>query len=411
MEIIVQKFGGTSVANTERIKNVAQKVIREIKEGRKPVVILSAMAGETDRLINLAHAITKNPSKREMDMLIATGEQVTIALLAIALEDLGIGAISLNAAQVGIFTDKAHTKAKIQKIETEKICSHLKNEKVVIIAGFQGIDENMNITTLGRGGSDTSAVAIAAALNAAKCDIYTDVDGIYTADPRIVPNARKLSQISYDEILELAALGAKVLHSRSVEFAKKYKVPLEVRSSFDDVRGTMVVEDNKNMEKIVVSGITSKKDESRVTIQGVPDKPGIASTIFTALSKENVNVNIIVQSSSNAGSNVPINDISFTVPVSDLNSAVTVLNQLKTELGAKDVSIEEDIAIVSVVGIGMRSHSGVAAKMFETLASAGINIEMISTSEIKISVVIDKALADKAVKLLHDAFKLGVDNE
>lgn len=411
MEIIVQKFGGTSVANTERIKNVAQKVIREIKEGRKPVVILSAMAGETDRLINLAHAITKNPSKREMDMLIATGEQVTIALLAIALEDLGIGAISLNAAQVGIFTDKAHTKAKIQKIETEKICSHLKNEKVVIIAGFQGIDENMNITTLGRGGSDTSAVAIAAALNAAKCDIYTDVDGIYTADPRIVPNARKLSQISYDEILELAALGAKVLHSRSVEFAKKYKVPLEVRSSFDDVRGTMVVEDNKNMEKIVVSGITSKKDESRVTIQGVPDKPGIASTIFTALSKENVNVNIIVQSSSNAGSNVPINDISFTVPVSDLNSAVSVLNQLKAELGAKDVSIEEDIAIVSVVGIGMRSHSGVAAKMFETLASAGINIEMISTSEIKISVVIDKALADKAVKLLHDAFKLGVDNE
>ena len=411
MEIIVQKFGGTSVANTDRIKNVAQKVIREIKEGRKPVVILSAMAGETDRLINLAHAITKNPSKREMDMLIATGEQVTIALLAIALEDLGIGAISLNAAQVGIFTDKAHTKAKIQKIETEKICSHLKNEKVVIIAGFQGIDENMNITTLGRGGSDTSAVAIAAALNAAKCDIYTDVDGIYTADPRIVPNARKLSQISYDEILELAALGAKVLHSRSVEFAKKYKVPLEVRSSFDDVRGTMVVEDNKNMEKIVVSGITSKKDESRVTIQGVPDKPGIASTIFTALSKENVNVNIIVQSSSNAGSNVPINDISFTVPVSDLNSAVSVLNQLKAELGAKDVSIEEDIAIVSVVGIGMRSHSGVAAKMFETLASAGINIEMISTSEIKISVVIDKALADKAVKLLHDAFKLGVDNE
>ena len=411
MEIIVQKFGGTSVANTDRIKNVAQKVIREIKEGRKPVVILSAMAGETDRLINLAHAITKNPSKREMDMLIATGEQVTIALLAIALEDLGIGAISLNAAQVGIFTDKAHTKAKIQKIETEKICSHLKNEKVVIIAGFQGIDENMNITTLGRGGSDTSAVAIAAALNAEKCDIYTDVDGIYTADPRIVPNARKLSQISYDEILELAALGAKVLHSRSVEFAKKYKVPLEVRSSFDDVRGTMVVEDNKNMEKIVVSGITSKKDESRVTIQGVPDKPGIASIIFTALSKENVNVNIIVQSSSNTGSNVPINDISFTVPVSDLNSAVTVLNQLKTELGAKDVSIEEDIAIVSVVGIGMRSHSGVAAKMFETLASAGINIEMISTSEIKISVVIDKALADKAVKLLHDAFKLGVDNE
>ncbi len=411
MKVIVQKFGGTSVANVERIKNVAKKVINEINNGYHVVVISSAMAGETDRLLNLAFEVTDTPSKRELDMLVATGEQVSIALLAMSLEHMGHHAISMTASQVGIFTDKTHTKAKIMKIETDTIMDSLNQGKVVIIAGFQGVDENMNITTLGRGGSDTSAVAVAAALKAEKCDIYTDVDGIYTADPRIIKNARKLKHISYDEILELAALGAKVLHSRSVEFAKKYKVPLEVRSSFSDEHGTMVVEDYKNMEETVVSGITSKKDEARVTIEGIPDRPGIAARIFSELAQEKISVNVIVQSSFKVDNDIPVNDISFTVPKKELSTTVEILEKINSELKGKAVTVHDNIAIVSIVGIGMRSHAGVASKMFELLSQASINIQMITTSEIKISVVIDLEEADKAVKILHDGFKLGVENE
>jgi aspartate kinase len=410
LNIVVQKFGGTSVGSVEKIKNVAKRVIHEVEQGNEVVVISSAMAGETDRLLSLAGEITENPPKRELDMLVATGEQVSIALLAMALESYGYHAISLTSTQVGIFTDASHTKAKITKIETDKIRESLTEGRIVIIAGFQGVDENMNITTLGRGGSDTSAVAIAAALGAAKCDIYTDVDGIYTADPRIVKDAKKLKYISYDEILELAALGAKVLHSRSVELAKKYNVPLEVRSSFSDIRGTMVVEEYENMEKIVVSGITSKKDEARVTIEGIPDRPGIAARIFSELSSEKINVNVIVQTSMKIDGEMPVNDISFTVAKNELKSAVEILENINKELNGTGVSIHDDIAIVSIVGIGMRSHAGVASKMFETLAEASINIQMITTSEIKVSVVIDVEEADKAVRLLHDAFKLGVEN-
>jgi aspartate kinase len=406
----VQKFGGTSVGSVERIKNVARKVIKEVQNGYKAVVISSAMAGETDRLLSLAHEITKTPSKRELDMLVATGEQVSIALLAIALEEEGYDAISFNGAQVGIFTDQAHTKAKIKEINTDKMKKALSDGKIVIIAGFQGVDEDMNITTLGRGGSDTSAVAIAAALNAHRCDIYTDVDGIYTADPRIVKNARKLEFISYDEILELAALGAKVLHSRSVEFAKRYKVPLEVRSSFDNSRGTIVTEEYPGMEKIVVSGITSKKDEARITVEGVPDRPGIAATVFSALASKNIGVNIIVQSSFKTDNDKAVNDISLTVLKSDLIQAEEVLKKVCSDLNGRGISINQDVSIVSIVGIGMKSHSGVAAKMFDCLAKNNINIQMISTSEIKVSVVIDLAQADNAVKILHDVFNLGEVN-
>ena len=411
MKVIVQKFGGTSVGSVERIKNVARKVIKEVEKGFCAVVISSAMAGETDRLLGLANQITKNPSKRELDMLVATGEQVSIALLAIAFEEEGYDAISFNAAQVGIFTDQAHTKAKIKEINTDKIKTALGEGKIVIIAGFQGVDEDMNITTLGRGGSDTSAVAIAAALAAYRCDIFTDVDGIYTADPRIVKNARKLEYISYDEILELAALGAKVLHSRSVEFAKRYRVPLEVRSSFDDTRGTIVTEEYPGMEKVVVSGITSKKDEARITVEGVPDRPGIAATVFSELSSKNIGVNIIVQSSFKTDQKKAVNDISFTVSKSDMALAEKILEKVCKDLGGSGVSVSEDIAIVSIVGIGMKSHSGVAAKMFDVLAKNSINIQMISTSEIKISVVIDLKEADNSVRLLHDTFNLGEVDE
>jgi len=398
--LIVQKFGGTSVGDVERIKKVAEKAIKTKKEGNDVVVVVSAMSGATDYLINLGKQITNSPSKREMDMLVSTGEQVSIALLSIAIHSMGIDAISYNAMQIGIKTTSDYTKAKILGINTEKIFKSLKEGKIVVVAGFQGIDEEGNITTLGRGGSDTTAVALAAALKADRCDIYTDVDGVYTADPRIVKNAKKLSCITHDEMLELASMGAKVLHDRSVIFAMKYGVPLRVLSTFVENEGTLIVKEYKNMEDLVVTGIAKKADETRVNISGVPDKPGVAAEIFKRLGEANINVNMIVQSVGKDSKS----QISFTVLSTDVNDTKRIMDELKEELGAEEVSYDDDIAIVSVVGIGMKAHSGVAAAVFEELAKAKINIEMISTSEIKISVVIRKERADETVRLLHKRF-------
>lgn len=400
MALIVQKFGGTSVGDVERIKNVAKKVIATKKAGNDVVVVVSAMSGTTDYLINLGKQTNPNPSKREMDMLVSTGEQVTIALLSMAIHYFGEDAISYNALQIGIKTTSDYTKAKILGINTEKIFESLKQGKIVVVAGFQGVDEEGNITTLGRGGSDTTAVALAAALKADRCDIYTDVDGVYTADPRIVKNAKKLDYITHDEMLELASMGAKVLHDRSVIFAMKYNVPLRVVSTFVENEGTLIVKEYKNMEDLVITGISKKADETRVNIAGIPDKPGIASMIFKKLAEKNVNVNMIVQSVGKDSKS----QISFTVLNTDVDDTKKVMDEVQKELGADNVSYDSDIAIVSVVGIGMKAHSGVAAKVFEVFAANNINIEMISTSEIKISVVIKKDKADEAVRLLHQKF-------
>ncbi len=400
MALIVQKYGGTSVGDVERIKNVAQKVIAIKKQGNDVVVVVSAMSGTTDFLINQGKQITPTPSKREMDMLVSTGEQVTTALLSIAIHSLGVDAISYNAIQIGIKTTSDFTKAKILDINTERITSSLKENKIVVIAGFQGMDENMNITTLGRGGSDTTAVAVAAALKADRCDIYTDVDGVYTADPRIVKEAKKLKIITHDEMLELASMGAKVLHDRSVIFAMKYGVPLRVLSTFIENEGTLVVKESKDMEDLVITGIAKKIDETRINISGIPDKPGVAANIFKKLGDNNINVNMIVQS---VGKDA-ISQISFTVLSNDIQDTKKIMEKLKEELNAEDVSYNDDIAIVSVVGIGMRAHTGVAAAVFEELALNKINIEMISTSEIKISVVIKKEMADETIRLLHKRF-------
>ncbi len=400
MALIVQKFGGTSVGDVERIKNVAQKVIKTKNEGNDIVVVVSAMSGTTDYLINLGKQITSNPSKREMDMLVSTGEQVTIALLTIAIHSMGVNAISYNAIQIGIKTTSDFTKAKILDINTEKITASLKEGMVVVVAGFQGIDENMNITTLGRGGSDTTAVAIAAAIKADRCDIFTDVDGVYTADPRIVPEAKKLKQITHDEMLELASMGAKVLHDRSVIFAMRYGVPLRVLSTFIDNEGTLVVKESENMEDLVITGIAKKTDETRINISGIPDRPGVAANIFKRLGDANINVNMIVQSVGKDSKS----QISFTVLSTETADARKIMDGLKKELDTDEVSYNDDIAIVSVVGIGMKAHSGVAAAVFDELAKNKINIEMISTSEIKISVVIKKEEADETVRLLHKRF-------
>ncbi len=400
MALIVEKFGGTSVGDVDRIKKVAEKVIKTKKDGNDVVVVVSAMSGATDYLINLGKQIANNPSKREMDMLVSTGEQVSIALLSIAIHSLGMDAISYNAMQIGIKTTADYTKAKILGINTEKILKSLKEGKIVVVAGFQGIDEEGNITTLGRGGSDTTAVAVAAALKADRCDIYTDVDGVYTADPRIVKEARKLSYVTHDEMLELASMGAKVLHDRSVIFAMKYGVPLRVLSTFVENEGTLIVKEYKNMEDLVVTGIAKKADETRVNISGVPDRPGVAAEIFKRLGEANINVKMIVQSVGKDSRS----QISFTVLSTDINDTKRIMQKVKKELGAEEVSYDNDIAIVSVVGIGMKAHSGVAAAVFEELAKAKINIEMISTSEIKISVVIRKERADETVRLLHKRF-------
>jgi aspartate kinase len=403
MALIVQKYGGTSVANTDRIKNVAARVAKYRAQGDRVVVVVSAMSGVTDGLIKMAKELMPLPSEREMDMLLATGEQTTIALTAIALHSLGVDAVSLTGAQAGIVTDGVHTKAKIQNITPKQVHALLDSGKVVIVAGFQGQTSEGQITTLGRGGSDLTAIALAAALKADLCQIYTDVDGVYTADPRIVKNARKLEEISYDEMLELSSLGAKVMQSRSVEFAKKFGVIFEVRSSLNENPGTIVKEETKSMEDVVIRGVSLDKNQAKVTLVGVPDKPGVAARIFKALADSTINVDMIVQNVSH-GAGSPSTDISFTVDKPDLLKATKVIESLRGEVGLRDVIADENIGKLSIVGVGMRSHSGVAAKVFEVLAHHEINIDMISTSEIKISVIIDLKRGEDAKRLLHAAF-------
>jgi len=403
MALIVQKYGGTSVGNPERIKNVAKRVLETQQAGNQVVAVVSAMSGVTDSLIKLAKEVHPEPNEREMDVLLATGEQTTIALLAMALHGLGAKAVSLTGAQAGIMTDGIHTKAKIAHITPKRVHDFLNGGTIVIIAGFQGETTDGYITTLGRGGSDLSAIAIAAAVKADVCQIYTDVDGVYTADPRIVPNASKISEISYDEMLEMAALGSKVMQARSVEFAKKFGVVFEVRSSFNNNPGTIVKEETSRMESVVIRGVAVDKKQSKVTVTGVPNIPGIAAKVFKTIADANINIDVIVQ---NVGVK-DTTDISFTLGDTDAGKAVKVLQPVVKEIGARDVTSSGEIAKLSVVGIGMRSHTGVAAKMFETLAQAGVNIDMISTSEIKISVIIALKNADNAAQAIHDAFELG----
>ena len=400
--LIVQKYGGSSVANPERIKNVAKRVAGYRKKGDDLVVVVSALGDTTDELIELAAKITDNPPEREMDMLLSTGEQISVALLAMAIQQLGYEAISLTGPQVGIITDTAHTKARIVKIEQEKIRRELRKGNIVIVAGFQGMTPENDITTLGRGGSDLTAVALAKTLSADECEIYTDVEGVFTTDPRIEPKARKIEAITYDEMLEMASLGAQVMQSRSIEVAKKFDVPIQVRSSFSDKPGTMIIKEVKNMEDAAVTGITLNKNESKITICDVPDKPGIAAKIFKQLAEGGINVDMIVQNVSHTRST----DISFTVPKADCAKAIKMTHKAAGELGKLEVLEDSDISRVSIVGVGMKTHSGVAAKMFETLAKEKINIEMISTSEISISCIIKKRLGEIAVCALHEKFGL-----
>ena len=401
--IIVQKYGGTSVASPKKIIGVAERVAFCRKNGYDVVVVVSALGNTTDELLSLAGEITKRPSERELDMLMSTGEQVSVALLAMALHKLGQEAISFTGAQVGIITDSSHTKAKIIDIPTGRIKKELSRGKIVIVAGFQGMDLDKEITTLGRGGSDMTAVALAKVLKANMCEIYTDVKGVYTADPRIVKNARKLNNISYEEMLEMASLGAQVMQARSMEVAGKFNIPMHVRSSFAKEEGTLITKEVKAMEEVLVRSVTANKNEAKVTVCDVPDKPGEASKMFEDLAKAGINVDMIIQNISRTGST----DISFTVEKKDLQKAQETIDRIVKRLGAAGYELNKNIAKISVVGIGMRSHSGVAAKMFKALASKKINIEMISTSEIKISCVVEKKHADKAVKAIHNAFNLG----
>lgn len=403
MALLVQKFGGTSVGTTERIQAVAEKVAHFRREGHDVVVVVSAMSGETNRLIALANDIMEEPTPREMDVLVSTGEQVTIALLSMALQKLGCTARSYTGSQVRIVTDSSHTKARIKQIDEQRMREDLDAGRVVVVAGFQGIDDNGNITTLGRGGSDTTAVALAAALKADECQIYTDVDGVYTTDPRVVDSARRLERITFEEMLEMASLGSKVLQIRAVEFAGKYNVPLRVLSSFLEGEGTLITfEDDNAMEQPVVSGIAFNRDEAKVTISGVPDTPGSALRILKPVSDANIEVDMIVQ---NVGEDNRTS-FTFTVHRNDFKRAQEVLRGVADELGARDVGGDSKIAKVSIVGVGMRSHAGVATRMFEALSHEGINIQMISTSEIKISVVIDEKYLELAVRALHSAFEL-----
>ena len=402
MALIVQKYGGTSVGTPERILNVARRVIASQQEGNSIVVVVSAMSGVTDGLIKLARDVSSHPTEREMDVLLATGEQTTIALTAMAINALGGKAVSLTGAQAGIITNGIHTKAKISNIAPRKVRQYLKEGFVCIVAGFQGQTLEGRITTLGRGGSDLTAIAIAAAVKADMCEIYTDVDGVYTCDPRVVPNARKIDVIAYDELLEMASSGSKVMQSRSVEFAKKFKVPFEVRSSFNTNRGTIVKEESIGLENVVVRGVSIERKQAKVTITNVPDKPGTASRIFTALSEANVIIDVIVQNVSVSGST----DISFTLSADELEKLGDLIDRVAAEIGAGQVTKKSGIAKLSVVGIGMRSHSGVAATLFESLGHGGVNIQMISTSEIKIAVIIDEAQIELAAKLAHTAFGL-----
>jgi len=403
LALIVQKYGGTSVGSIERIQNVANRVARTVKQGNQVVVVVSAMSGETDKLIGLANQLSAVPAEREMDMLLSSGERVTSALTAMAIDALGHKAKSFTGRQAGIVTDAVHTRAKIERINGDRIRQALDEGFVVVLAGFQGITPTEDVTTLGRGGSDLSAVAIASAIHADLCEIYTDVDGVYTTDPNIVPEARKLDKISYEEMLELASLGAKVLQTRSVEFAMKYKVPVVVRSSFNDNPGTLVVEEDRDMENVFVSGIAYDKNQAKITIVNVPDKPGIAAKLFEAIANANIVVDMIVQ---NVSSDGKFADISFTIPKTDTRRALEVSEAIAKELGAERVDKREDISKISVIGVGMRTHSGVASKMFQTFAANNINIAMISTSEIKVSCVIDLKYTELAVRVLHDAFEL-----
>lgn len=402
MALVVQKYGGTSVGSVERIRNVAKRIAKAYDAGDDLVVVVSAMSGETNKLVALANEICEFPDSREYDVLVSTGEQVTVALLAMCLKSMGYKAKSYLGDQVPILTDSAFSKARIKEISDKKLKQDLKERNIIIAAGFQGVDSDGNITTLGRGGSDTSAVALAAALKADVCEIFTDVDGVYTTDPNICETARKIERISYDEMLELASLGAKVLQIRSVQFAKKFNVDVHVRSSFNDNPGTLVTKEDKEMESILVSGVTYAKDETKIAVMRVPDKPGIAAKILSPLSDANICVDMIVQNVSEED----FTDFTFTVSKADFKKALQITKAAAKEIDARDVLTDENISKVSVVGLGMRSHAGVATKMFETLAREGINIQMISTSEIKVSVVIDAKYTELAVRILHDAFEL-----
>ena len=403
MALIVQKYGGTSVGTPERIKAVADRVKRFVDRGDQVVVVVSAMSGETNRLVALSQAVSSHPDPREMDVLLSTGEQVTIALLALALQEQSLDARSYLGSQVKILTDDAHAKARIKAIDGESILSDLNAGKVAVVAGFQGVDVDGNITTLGRGGSDTTAVAVAAALNADECQIYTDVDGVYTTDPRVVDCARRLEQITFEEMLEMASLGSKVLQIRAVEFAGKYQVPLRVLSSFEEGPGTLIsIDDNKDMEAPLVSGIAFNRDEARVVVRGVPDTPGVAYKILGPVSDANVEVDVIVQNVAADGTT----DLTFTVHRNELDKAQAITEDIAKQLNAREVAVDGSICKVSLVGVGMRSHAGIASQMFKTLADVGINIELITTSEIKISVVIEEKYMELAVRALHTAFGL-----
>ncbi len=400
MALVVQKYGGTSMGSVDRIRNVAKRVARTYDAGNDMVIVVSAMSGETNKLVALANDICEFPDNREYDVLVASGEQVSIALLSICLKSMGYKAKSYHGWQVPVITDNAFSKARIEEIPDTKMRADLKDGTIVVVAGFQGIDREGNVTTLGRGGSDTSAVALAAALKADVCEIFTDVDGVYTTDPNICTDARKIEKVSYEEMLELASLGAKVLQIRSVEFAKKYNVDVHVRSSFNDNQGTMVTKEDKEMEAVLVSGIAYDKNEAKIAVMNVPDKPGIAAKILSPLSDANISVDMIVQNVSESGHT----DFTFTVTKADFKKALAITKETATEISAKDVVTDESISKISIVGVGMRSHAGVATKMFQTLAKEGINIQMISTSEIKVSVVIDAKYTELAVRVLHDAF-------
>jgi aspartate kinase len=403
MGLIVQKYGGTSVADTERIRSVARRVVERKKAGNEVVVVLSARAGDTDRLVKLGYEMSPHPDLRELDVLLATGEQITVALFSMAVKDLGFKAVSMTGYQAGIMTDHAYGRARINWIETLAISERLQEGKIVVVAGFQGYDDEGNITTLGRGGSDTSAVALAAALHADLCEIYTDVEGVFTTDPNVYSKARKLNKISYEEMLEMASMGAKVLHIRSVEFGMKYNVPILVRSSFSDAPGTLVTKEDQDMERVLVSGITYSKNEARITLPDVPDVPGMVARLFSPISDARINVDMIIQG---RGSIPGRANVSFTVPRSDYERTFEIAERVAAEIGAGRVHSNPRIAKISVIGVGMRSHSGVARLMFEVLARENINVKMISTSEIKISCVIDEKYTELAVRVLHDAFQL-----
>ena len=406
MALVVQKYGGTSVGSVERIHRVADRVARTQQEGHRVVVVLSAMSGETDRLVKMAYETTQAPDERELDMLLSTGERITIALLAMELRGRGINARSYTGRQVGIMTDSAHTKARIARVAADRIREALDEGVIPVVAGFQGINERSDVTTLGRGGSDLSAVALAAALKADRCIIFTDVDGVYTADPNIVPAAKRIEKITYEEMLEMASLGAKVLQTRSVEFAAKFDVPIEVNSSFKEGKGTLVTKEDADMEAVAVAGVTGDRNQAKITIVGVPDKPGVAAQIFGTVAESHINVDMIIQNISHTA----MTDLSFTVPRADLKKAVPIIEAVAKDIDAKSVEVIESIAKVSLIGVGMRSHSGVAAKMFEVLSREGINIMMISTSEIKISCVIEEKYLELAMRALHTAFSLDCES-